>query len=142
KPTDVEWVVSAKDSSASAAGKVSKQENMIPEDLSVRTGSPGKDESQLLVDGEVDALFHAAEPQAYNEGNPLVGRLFADFRRTEQAYYQKTGIFPIMHAVAIRNEVAKKHPTLPLAVCRAYAEAKDRALARIMKLGWADISLP
>lgn len=142
KPTDVEWVVSAADSSAGAAGKASKQESVVPEGLKVSTGSTGKDESQLLVDGEVDALFHAAEPKAYIEGNPIVGRLFTDFRSTEQAYFKKTGIFPIMHAVAIRNDVAEKHPELPLALCKAYSEAKKRALALLYKLGWANISLP
>ena len=30
KPSDVQWVVSTKDSSTDAGGKVSKQENMIP----------------------------------------------------------------------------------------------------------------
>jgi len=142
KPTDIEWVVSAKDSSADTAGKVSKQESVVPPGLSVSTGSPGKDESQLLVDGEVDALFHAAEPKAYIEGNPIVGRLFPDFGTTERAYYKKTGIFPIMHAVAIRNDIAEKHPELPLALCKAYSEAKKKALAILFKLGWANISLP
>ena len=142
KPTEVEWVVSAQDSSTDAAGKVSKQENVIPKGLSVSTGSPGKDESQLLVDGEVDALFHAAEPKAFIEGNPIVGRLFPDFRSVEQAYFKKTGIFPIMHAVAIRNDVAEQHPKLPVALCRAYSDAKRQALAHIIKMGWADISLP
>ena len=142
KPTDIEWVVSAADSSAGTAGKVSKQESVIPDGLNVSTGPQGKDESQLLVDGDVDALFHAAEPKAYMEGNPIVRRLFPDFRRTEQAYFKKTGIFPIMHAVAIRNDIAAKYPKLPAAVCKAYSEAKNMALARIAKMGWADISLP
>ncbi|NWK56484.1 ABC transporter substrate-binding protein [Verrucomicrobiaceae bacterium N1E253] len=142
KPTDVEWVVSAKDSSADSAGKLSKQESVVPTGLSVSTGTAGKDESQLLVDGEVDALFHAAEPKAFIEGNPIVGRLFPDFRSTEQAYYKKTGIFPIMHAVAIHNDVAKQFPELPMALCHAYSEAKNKALAHIVKMAWADISLP
>jgi 4,5-dihydroxyphthalate decarboxylase len=142
KPTDVEWVVSAADSSAGTAGKVSKQESVVPEGLKVSIGSSGKDESQLLVDGEVDALFHAAEPRAFIEGDPLVGRLFPDFRATERAYFKKTGIFPIMHAVAIRNDVAENQPGLPLAVCRAYSEAKKKGFALLYKLGWANISLP
>ena len=142
KPTDIEWVVSAKDSSADAAGKASKQENMIPEGLNVSTGSAGKDESELLVDGEVDALFHAAEPKAYIEGDPLVARLFPDTRRTEKAYFKRTGIFPIMHAVAIRKDIATEHPELPLAVCQAYSQSKRKALITLQKLGWANISLP
>jgi len=142
KPTDVEWVVSNKDSSADVGGKVSKQESMVPKGLSVTEGTTGKDESQLLVDGEVDALFHAAEPKAYIEGNPIIGRLFPDFRQTERAYFKKTGIFPIMHAVAIRNDIAKDHPALPLAICKAYSEAKQLTYDFFRKTAWVDVSLP
>ena len=142
KPSDVEWVVSTKDSSADAAGKVSKQENMIPEGLSVSKGPADKDESQLLVDGDVDALFHALEPKAYVQGNPIVGRLFPDFRTTERAYFAKTGIFPIMHAVAIRNDVVEKHPGLPKALFDAYSQSKQLANESLRKMGWANISLP
>ena len=142
KPTDVQWIVSSKDSSADAAGKVSKQENMIPKGLSVSKGPTGKDESQLLVDGDVDALFHAAEPKAYIQGNPIVGRLFPDFRTTERAYFAKTGIFPIMHAVAIRNDVIEKHPGLPKALFDAYSQAKQVASDALRKMGWVNISLP
>jgi 4,5-dihydroxyphthalate decarboxylase len=139
---DIEWVVSAEDSSARAAGKVSRQENMMPSGLEVSRGPAGMDESDLLEAGEVDALFHAAEPRAYVQGHPAVSRLFDDFRSVERAYYEKTGIFPIMHAVAIRDDVAEAHPWLPEAVFRAYSEAKQVMYAELRKLGWATISLP
>ena len=71
RPDEIEWVVSTKDSSAGVSGKVSKQETMIPEGLKVSQGPAGKDESDLLVDGDVDALFHAAEPRAYMQGHPM-----------------------------------------------------------------------
>jgi len=77
KPEEIQWVISSKDSSAKAAGKVSKQESVIPQGLSVSKGPAGKDESDLFESGEVDALFHAAEPRAYVEGHPKVARLFS-----------------------------------------------------------------
>ena len=86
RPDEIEWVVSTKDSSAGVSGKVSKQESVIPEGLKVSQGPAGKDESDLLVDGDVDALFHAAEPRAYTQGHPDVARLFSDYRQTERAY--------------------------------------------------------
>ena len=142
RPEEIEWVVSSKDSSAGVAGKVSKQESMIPEGLKVTKGPAGKDESDLLVDGDVDALFHAAEPRAYVQGHPSVARLFSDYRQTERDYYKKTGIFPIMHAVAIRNSLVDKHPWLPEAVFDAYAQAKQMMYADLRRTGWATISLP
>lgn len=141
-PDEIEWVVSSKDSSAGVAGKVSKQESVVPRGLNVSMGPEGKDESDLLVDGDVDALFHAAEPRAYLQGHPRVARLFADYRSTEQAYYRKTGIFPIMHAVAIRNSVVQENPWLPEAVFNAYSQAKQLMYSDLRKLGWAAISLP
>jgi 4,5-dihydroxyphthalate decarboxylase len=141
-PGDVQWVISSADSSAEAAGKVSRQENIIPLGFDVSRGPTGKDESDLLESGEVDALFHAVEPRAFVQGHPKVERLFSDYRRTEQAYFSKTGIFPIMHAVAIRNDVAKAHPRLPEAVFDAYSNAKRLMYSELKKLGWATISLP
>jgi len=142
RPDEIEWVVSSKDSSAGVSGKASKQESVIPQELNVSKGPEGKDESELLVDGDVDALFHAAEPRAYLQGNPKVARLFADYRSTEREYYRKTGIFPIMHAVAIRNKIVEQNPWLPEAVFNAYSQAKQLMYENLKKTGWADISLP
>ena len=142
KPEEIQWVVSSKDSSAKAAGKVSKQESMVPKGLSVSKGPEGKDESDLLESGEVDALFHAAEPRAYIDGHPKVARLFPDFRKTERAYFEKTAIFPIMHAVAIRNSLIEKHSWLPKAVFDGYSKAKQLMYDHLQKMGWAAISLP
>ncbi len=125
RPEDVQWVISAADSSADDAGKISAQESVLPETISVRTGPAGKDESQMLLDGDVDALFHAGEPEAFAAGHPKVKRLFEDSRSVEQDYFKRTGIFPIMHAVAIRNDLIDAHPWLPEAVFNAYSEAKS-----------------
>ena len=141
-PEEIKWFVSAKDSSAGATGSVSKQESMVPKGLSVSKGPAGKDESDMLESGEVDALFHAAEPRAYIEGHPKVARLFPDFRKAERAYFKKTGIFPIMHAVAIRNNLIDQHPWLPKAVFDAYSRAKNLMYDHLKKMGWATISLP
>jgi 4,5-dihydroxyphthalate decarboxylase len=139
---DIQWVVSAKDSSAKDAGKVSKQENTFPKGVSIKMGPPGKDESDLLVSGEVDAVFHAGEPRAYIEGHPMVARLFPDYRRTERAYFTKTGIFPIMHAVAIKKSLVQENPWLVEAVFQAYSQSKTKAYEYMAKIAWVKDSLP
>lgn len=141
-PEDIHWVLSNEDSSSDAAGKISEEEQVVPNDVTVSLGSSGKDESDLLLSGEVDALFHAAEPKAYIQGNPLVTRLFPDSRQVERAYYKKTGIFPIMHAVAIKTELVEKYPWLPKAVFEAYSKAKTQHYTELKKVGWAYSSLP
>ncbi len=142
KPSEIKWVQSAGDSSAGAAGNVSAQEQRFPDGIEVSVGPAGLDESDLLVEGEVDALFHAGTPKAFNEGDPRVKRLFPDFRSVEQDYFQKTGIFPIMHVLAIRRDVADEHPWLARAGFDAYSEAKSIAYATKDKLTWATDMLP
>ena len=141
-PQDIKWITSAKDSSAGAAGKISKNEQIVPEGIDIQSGTEGKDESELLLDGEADALFHAAEPKAFIQGNPKIVRLFPDSKKIEQAYYEKTGIFPIMHAIAIKTSLLEKHPWLAKAVFDAYSESKTLAYNYMTKIGWADDMLP
>ena len=114
----------------------------MPEGMAYSMGPEGEDESDLLESGAVDALFHAAEPRAYVEGHSKVVRLFPDYRRTEREYFSKTGIFPIMHAVAIRKDVAKQRPWLPQAVFNAYSQAKQLTYDYMQKSAWYKGSLP
>ena len=141
-PKDVKWVMAAKDSSAGTAGQVSKQEAVVPDGISMEWGTPGKDESELLLSGEIDAIFHAIEPQAYVDGHPNIGRLFVDPKAAEREYYKKTGIFPIMHAVAIRKSLLEENPWLGEAVFNAYSKSKHMAYQKMFSLGWAMNSLP
>jgi 4,5-dihydroxyphthalate decarboxylase len=120
KPEDVQWIISNKDSSADVSGKVSKQEQVLPKGLNIKIGPAGKDESDLLLSGEIDALFHAVERE----------------------YYSKTGIFPIMHSVAVKKELVEQNPWIAKAIFDAYSEAKQLEFNLMNKLGWAYYSLP
>ena len=141
-PEEINWVLSNKDSSANEVGKVSKQESVVPEGINVRMGTKGLDESELLLNGEVDALFHGATPQAFVEGNPKITRLFENSRDVELAYYKKTGIFPIMHAVAVRKTLLEEHRGISKALFEAYSKAKSKAYGYMVKMGWAADMLP
>ena len=141
-PEDMTWVVSTRDSSARDAGRVSRNENVFPAGVSISRGPDGKDESDLLEAGEVDAVFHAGEPKGYVQGHPKIGRLFPDYRTTERAYFAKTGIFPIMHAVAIRKDLVREDPLLVEAVFNAYSQSKQRAYDYMARLAWLKDSLP
>lgn len=141
-PTDIEWVIANKDSSADVSGKISVQEQVVPDGISISKGTAGKDESDLLLSGEVDALFHAAQPKAFIQGNPKIIRLFEDSKKAEQDYYSKTGIFPIMHAVAVKTELLHANPWLAEAIFNAYSLAKSMQYQQMTKLGWAYDILP
>jgi 4,5-dihydroxyphthalate decarboxylase len=141
-PGDIEWVIARKDSSSGESGKISAQEQRIPDGISVSDGTAGLDESELLLSGEVDALFHAATPAAYLQGDPRVARLFPDARSVEQDYFRRTGVFPIMHVLAIRRDTAAEHPWLARSVFDAYSSAKTAAYGLKDRLTWATDMLP
>ncbi len=142
RPSDMTWVIASKDSSAREAGKISAEEQALPAGLQIENGPPGLDESEMLLAGLVDALIHAATPAAYIQGDPRVLRLFPDARTVEQDYYRRTGLFPIMHVLAIRRDTAEAHPWLARAVFDAYSAAKTDAYRAKDRAGWANDMLP
>ncbi len=138
-PEDMQWVLAVE---SSDGGAVSQNEVVVPEGVPHRFGPGGSDESELLASGEVDAVFSAVPPRVYVEGDPAIDRLFSDYRAAERDYFAATGIFPIMHAVAMRNDVVEANPGLPKAVFEAYSLAKQQMYQEMHRVGWAMISLP
>ena len=81
---------------------------------------------EMLAAGEIDGLIAYSAPRCL--GTPGVGRLFERWWKEEQRYFTDTGIFPIMHVVAIKRAVVERFPDLPAALYRAFCEAKALAL--------------
>ena len=72
-------------------------------------------------------MITAITPRSYIDGNPKIRRLFTDIKSAEQQYYKDTGLFPIMHVVAVRADAAREKPWLPAAAFQMYSEAKQIA---------------
>ncbi len=85
----------------------------------------------LLLAGEVDALICPSFPPSFLAGDPRIGRLFPDYRERDLAYYEQTGIFPIMHAVTIRRRILERDPWIASSLFRAFCEAKQAAYRRV-----------
>lgn len=96
----------------------------------------------LLRSGEVDAVISAQPPAAFVAGDPSVRRLFTDPEPLEAAYYRDTGIFPIMHVIAIRQDVVDAHPWVAGNLLSAFEEAKRRSLGRISDSTIPRVPLP
>jgi 4,5-dihydroxyphthalate decarboxylase len=92
--------------------------------VAVRHTADGETLGAMLEAGEIGALISVDVPQALLDGSPKIARLFPDYETVEREYYRRTGIFPLMHVVAIRKETAAQ-PGLAWAVYRAFTEAKE-----------------
>jgi 4,5-dihydroxyphthalate decarboxylase len=104
----------------------------------------GKDQTLvgMLHDGELDALFTARAPSSFLRGEAHIKRLFPNTREAEQAYYKKTGMFPLMHLVGIRKTLVEKYPWLPSSVYKAFCEAKALAMVDLTDVNALMVTLP
>jgi 4,5-dihydroxyphthalate decarboxylase len=80
--------------------------------------------TDMLRDGEIDALYTAQAPSCYVNREPHIRRLFEDYRSVEEDYFRRTGIFPIMHTVVVRRDVHEAHPWVPRSLTKAFEQAK------------------
>ena len=104
-----------------------RMEIEAPRSYDIQTLPAGNQPDQLLIDGELDAMICATIFPSLLQGNPKVRRLFEDPDKIEMDYYKKTGIFPIMHTVAIREELFRENPSIAVQLYQAYAAAKKLA---------------
>src|SRR5215475_9830111 len=135
-PSDLQWKLGGLEQPA----KPGATDNVAA--VSIEHVADGKTLSAMLADGEIDAIFSARPPSCFTKGAANVGRLFADTRAVEQAYYKKTGIYPLMHAVGIRNRLVEQNPWLAGTLFKAYVQSKEIALADLQKLAAFSVTLP
>ena len=121
KPSQCRWIIGSLDWPLKSIDFVPQPH---PADTEVTTAPPGADLGKMLEDGEIDALIAADVPKCFLDKSPKVARLFPDVQATERAYYRQTGIFPIMHTVVVRKELAAKTELLQ-AVYQAFCDAKN-----------------
>ena len=85
----------------------------------------------MLAEGALDAVLHSDLIEPFLAKDPRVARLFPDHKAEEIAYFRKTGIFPIMHVVAIRAEIVEAHPWIAINLYNALERAKALAMQRM-----------
>jgi 4,5-dihydroxyphthalate decarboxylase len=98
--------------------------------------------SNLLARGEIDALVTAKAPNSFFAAKEGVRRLFPDYRTVELDYFRRTGIFPIMHTVALRRAVYEANPWLAVNLYKAFDAAHQRALRAIIDTTALSTALP
>ena len=119
--------------------KVKEVDVTLPPEVRLEQVPGDRHLGDMVAAGELDAFVGARRPAAFGKG---VGRLFPDFRRVERAYYEKTGIFPIMHTVVLREELVRQHPWLPRSLYTAFVDAKDHAYRQLHDTAALLTSLP
>jgi 4,5-dihydroxyphthalate decarboxylase len=113
----------------------------LPEDVKYSCLPNEKSVETMLAEGELDAVFHSDFIKPFLARDPRVARLFPDHKAEEIAYFRRTGIFPIMHVLGLRQELTDKYPWLAMNLFKAFNKAKNIAMKRmvnprIVPLAW------
>jgi len=137
-PTEISWFMGGQDTPAPAPLVTLN----LPADIHLEFIPEDKTLEGMLAAGELDALFATYIPNLFLNDSPKIARLFPNFKEVEQDYYRRTGIFPIMHMVVVREDVHREHPWVASSLYRAFTEAKDLAVNRLYDTDALALTLP
>ena len=119
----------------------SRMEVETPRRFDLTQLPPGSAPDELLAAGELDAMICANLFPSMLNGRPEIRRLFENYPKVESDYFKKTGIFPIMHTVAMREDLWKESPEIAVSLFNAFQEAKLQAYQRLNDISPYRISL-
>ena len=137
-PAEIQWVRGGIDT----PGRPEKIKLQLPADVRLENAPEGMTISDMLDRGDIDGFIAPRPPSGAALHNPNVGWLFDDPTATAKDYYRRTGVFPIMHVVGVRKELAAAHPWLPGAVLKAFTQAKAVALEKLADTSATKVTLP
>ena len=137
KPSDIHWIRGGLEE----AGRPEKIAITLPRDVRLENAPAGRTLSSMLEAGEIDGFIGPRVPPGFGR-HPHIGWLFPDPVAAAKDYYKRTGIFPIMHLVGVRRELAERHPWLPGAVFKAFEQSKAIALEKLADTSSTKVTLP
>jgi 4,5-dihydroxyphthalate decarboxylase len=137
KPSEMEW----RNGGLEQTGRVEKLALDLPREIKLTPIGPAETLSAMLAEGKLDALIGPRAPSCFGRV-PEVGRLFTDYRAAERAYYKKTGLFPIMHVLVVRETLLRQHPWLASSLFTAFRQAKDIAIRELEEIGAYNVTVP
>jgi len=138
KPADIHWIRGG----IEEAGRPEKITIKLPPGVQLTNAPEGATISELLIKGEIDGFIAPRPPSFMSEQTKNVGWLFRDPTAAAKDYFNRTGIFPIMHLIGIRRTLVEKFPYLPVAVFKAFEQSKAVALAALSDTSATKVTLP
>jgi 4,5-dihydroxyphthalate decarboxylase len=138
QPSELRWIQGGQEQS----GRIEKIQLALGGDVTITPAPEGATLSGMLASGEIDALMAPRAPSCFERQAPNVGRLFADASAAAAQWFRRSQIFPIMHVLSIRRCLAEEHPWLPVALMKAFMQAKDITIARLADPAAAMATLP
>jgi 4,5-dihydroxyphthalate decarboxylase len=137
-PADITWVRGGMED----AGRIEKISLNLPAALRIESAPLDRTLSGLLAAGEIDGIIGPRLPSCFEDPHANVGWLFKDTVQVASEYFQRTGIFPIMHVIGVRRTLAEAHSWLPATLLKAFSVAKTLGMQHLADASAAKVSLP
>jgi 4,5-dihydroxyphthalate decarboxylase len=136
----VQWIQGAVEKAGTHGDPPAPPQLLKPIEITPNTSD--KSLSQMLADGDIDAILGSRMPDSVRTDPDKVAHLWPDFRDEEKRYYQEHRIHPIMHLVVIRKDVYEKNKWIAQSLFKAFLAAKDWAVDRMYFSGAQKYMLP
>ena len=94
--------------------------------MKIRRVAKGKNIDEMLVVGELEGALYPETLPSIRKASPKAALLFPDPKEAEIDYYKKSGIFPIMHTVVIKNEILERSPWVAVSLLQGFQAAKEQ----------------
>ncbi|MPZ86579.1 MAG: 4,5-dihydroxyphthalate decarboxylase [Nitriliruptorales bacterium] len=135
---EIDWVQAG----VSSPGRQEKVPLKIPVGVNY-SSAPDRSLTEMLLDGTLDAVLSAHPPEPFKRGTGEIVQLFGDGGREEEAaYYQTTGLYPLMHVVTIKQDVLDAHPWVAGNLLAAFDRSKQNSLDRLADLNASRFPVP
>ena len=137
-PDSIEWFSGTQD----GLQRPSRIDFDLPESVVLHRMPAEQDMGPMLDTGEIDAIISPNAPHSLADAASPVRRLFPDYRTTEKEYFERTGIFPIMHTIVFRREIYEANPWAAPSLYEAFVKAKQWAYAQLVETDALKLTLP
>ncbi|TBN39537.1 ABC transporter substrate-binding protein [Paracoccus subflavus] len=137
-PSEIDWVRGG----MHKPGRPEKIPVALPDDITLSPAPEGATLDEMLRAGEIDGYIGPRSLRCFDEGHPKVRRLFSDGVAAASEHYRRTGIFPIMHLLGIRRDLADCHPWLAGALFKSFERARSMACEALSDTSATKVTMP
>lgn len=114
RPQEIEWYATAPEGD---------ERIRLPDDVQLTVKPASILGLELLLDGTADCLLAARTPFVPPSEAHRVRRVLSDAHARQRDWHRRTGFFPILHLVVIRDDALRRRPSFGEEVCAAYDAA-------------------
>src|SRR5713226_9772300 len=100
----------------------------------------------MLPKGKFDSMLERGAVDAVLGSMFIKGagirRLLPNYRDLEIDYYRRTGIFPIMHILAIKRNLYEAHPWIARTLYKAFDQAREMCRKQLQQTSVSPVMMP